>query len=583
MQEHFLGYNKLVKLLKMQPTGLRNLRIAVLADSASQHFVKALKSALIPEKFDATIWEADYNAVDATIIHEHSELYQQSFDYVVIVYSVHKLYKEFSHFRDPSAFAGEKLNGYESLYRLLADRTRARLIVTNFEELNDGIFGNYANKTSSSFLYQVRKLNLGLMQLSSELSNLFITDVQSLYSSRGHAFAFDPKMYIHGDIAYSLDFIALLAQSTARIIGAIQGNIVKCVVLDLDNTLWGGIIGDDGIDNIQIGDLGIGKAYSSLQQWLLNLKNRGIILAVCSKNTESIAKEVFIKHPGMTLRMDDISVFVANWETKVDNIRFIQSVLNIGFDSMVFLDDNPFERDIVRQHVPGIIVPELPEDPSEYLFYLRDLNLFETASFTGEDNKRTKQYQEEAGRKQLQKTFTNEAEFLKSLEMKALVQPVDSFTCPRVAQLTQRSNQFNLRTVRYTDEDIKAIMVNGDYRTVTLSLSDKYGDYGLISAIIMRRISDDTFFIDTWIMSCRVLKRGVENLALNELVSIARESGCRFIVGEYLPTLKNGMVSNHYIGLGFEALSAPGSFQLDVTQYNDRNTFINKTGIYVNN
>ncbi|RYY31271.1 MAG: HAD-IIIC family phosphatase, partial [Chitinophagaceae bacterium] len=409
MQEHFLGYNKLVKLLKTQPPGLNDLRIAVLADFASQHLVKALKGALITERFSASVWEADYNSVEATIVDSNSELYQQTFDYVVLAYSVHKLYKEFTHHHNPAVFAAEKILAYESLYRLLNERCRVRVLVTNYEELNDGIFGNFANKTERSFLYQIRKLNVGLMQLSSDFSNVFIADVQSLCSSRGQLFAFDPKMYIHGDLAYSLDFIALLAQSMARIIGAIQGNIVKCVVLDLDNTLWGGIIGDDGIDNIQIGDLGIGKAFSNLQQWLLNLKERGIILAVCSKNTDAIAREVFINHPGMTLRLDDISVFVANWETKVDNVRFIQSVLNISFDSMVFLDDNPFERDIVRQHIPGIIVPELPEDPSEYVFYLRGLNLFETASYTGEDSKRTRQYQEEAGRKQLQKSFTNEA------------------------------------------------------------------------------------------------------------------------------------------------------------------------------
>ena len=165
--------------------------------------------------------------------------------------------------------------------------------------------------------------------------------------------AFDPKLYIHGDLIYSLDFIAILAQSTSKIIAAIQGSFKKCVIVDLDNTMWGGIIGDDGIENIQIGDLGIGKAFTGLQNWLLSLKNRGIILAVSSKNTDSIAREVFEKHPGMTLRMRDISVFAVNWETKVDNIRFIQSVLNIGFDSMVFLDDNPFERDIVRQNIAG--------------------------------------------------------------------------------------------------------------------------------------------------------------------------------------------------------------------------------------
>jgi FkbH-like protein len=300
-------------------------------------------------------------------------------------------------------------------------------------------------------------------------------------------------------------------------------------------------------------------------------------LAVSSKNTETIAKEVFEKHPAMILKKEDISVFAINWETKVDNILFIQSILNIGFDSMVFLDDNPFERAMVKQHIPEITVPELPEDPAEYLPYLQSLNLFETASFSEEDSSRTLQYQEEASRKALEKQFTTEAEFLESLQMVATIKPVDSFTRPRVAQLTQRSNQFNLRTKRYTEGDIADIMCDPNKFTLTVSLADSFGDYGLISAVIMEKKSSDRLFIDTWIMSCRVLKRGVENMLLDEIVALAKEYGFSQIEGEYLPTAKNGLVKDHYNNLGFQLHPETGNWVLNVAEFKSEQIFIKKT------
>ena len=304
------------------------------------------------------------------------------------------------------------------------------------------------------------------------------------------------------------------------------------------------------------------------------MKNRGIILAICSKNTESVAKEPFEKHPDMVLRLEDIAVFVANWENKADNIRFIQSVLNIGFDSMVFLDDNPFERNIVRENIPDILVPELPEDPAEYLEYLYPLNLFETVSFSQEDTERTQLYQVEAQRNVLQKKFTNEDDFLKTLNMLSLVEPFNKFNTPRVAQLSQRSNQFNLRTVRYTESDIEQLSKSPDYSTFAFSLEDKFGDNGLICVIILQEENKEVMFIDTWFMSCRVLKRGMENFVLNMVSNHAKEKGYSYLKGEYIPTAKNEMVKDHYAGLGFE--EKDGYWLLDVRSYKNKKCFINK-------
>jgi FkbH-like protein len=322
--------------------------------------------------------------------------------------------------------------------------------------------------------------------------------------------------------------------------------------------------------------LGIGKVFTEFQMWIKKLKQRGIIICVCSKNDETIAKEPFQKHPDMVLHLDDIAVFMANWETKVDNIRNIRQILNIGFDSMVFIDDNPFERNIVRENIGEITVPELPEDPSEYLEYLYSLNLFETASYSSADKDRTKQYQVEAQRVSLAKTFCNEADFLKSLDMVSTVEGFTKFNIPRVAQLSQRSNQFNLRTVRYTEEDITRLSTKRDTICLSLSLKDKFGDNGLIAVVIMEKQTEDTLFVDTWFMSCRVLKRGMENFTLNTLVAQAKAAGYKRIVGEYLPTPKNKMVENLYRELGFVPIdkAATAQYVLDLTNYKDRECYI---------
>lgn len=362
----------------------------------------------------------------------------------------------------------------------------------------------------------------------------------------------------------SLDVLPHIAYKTVDIINAIKGKIKKCLILDLDNTTWGGIIGDDGIENIQVGSLGIGKAFSEFQHWAKKLKNRGIIVCICSKNTESVAVVPFKEHPDMVLRMEDISVFVANWENKADNIRHIQSVLNIGFDSMVFLDDNPFERNLVRENLPLVTVPELPEDPAEYLEYIYGLNLFETTSFSKEDTERTKLYQTEAKRVSNQKQFTNVGDFLVSLEMTSTVLDFNSFNTPRVSQLSQRSNQFNLRTIRYGEDDIERMSKSDDYKTFTFTLEDKYGDNGLICVIILKK-EDKNLFVDTWFMSCRVLKRGMEKFVLNTIVDYAKKGSFENIIGEYIETPKNAMVKDHYLDLGFSANE--NLFNLEVDQF----------------
>jgi len=551
-------------------------RLALLGDSATQFLAKAIRGHGYEEKINFEIFEADYDQLDRQILDPGSELYHSNPEFVVLYLSSEKLWKRFTHL-DPKAkaqFADQILSDLKNWWQNIASNSKAKIIQFNLVELNDGVFGNFANRAPGSFLFQLRKLNCGLMTLAQEHKQVFIADIAALASHVGYANAHDPRLYVMSKVAFALEFLPTVAKAVTDVIKAVSGNFKKCLILDLDNTVWGGVIGDDGMEGIQVGELGMGHAFDALQEWARELKQRGIILAVCSKNEEETAKKPFRDHPEMTLRLEDIAVFVANWNNKADNIKSIQASLNIGFDSMVFVDDNPFERNLVREHLPAVTVPELPEDPAMYVSFLRSLNLFETASYSEEDLERTKQYQQEIERTDLQKSFTNIDEYLKSLEMVSVVKAFDDFNMPRIAQLTQRSNQFNLRTVRYTEADIEQISRSAKFFTLSFNLEDKFGDHGLIGLVILEKLDDRTAFIETWIMSCRVLKRGVEEFIVNQMAHLARRNGFSRLLGEFIPSTKNNMVKDLYAQMGFSSNS--GKWELNVADCNELKTFILK-------
>lgn len=573
-----MSINQLKKNLKKDLSGFPVVKVAVVGDTATQLLCTAIRGMGVERGYNIDLFEAEYNQVERQLLDPTSDLYQFDADFIVLFQSTHKLGEHHAMLsaEEQASLAEERLNFLGSVCANTALEGK-RIIYLNYPEIEDTVFGSYANKVDSSFTFQVRKLNYELMHLSQHYQNLFICDLAGLQNKLGRDQMFAANVYTSTEMILSMDALPYVASRVMDIICAVKGQFKKCLILDLDNTVWGGVIGDDGIEGIQLGHgLGIGKAFTEFQMWVKKLKQRGIIICVASKNNEDTAKEPFEKHPDMVLKLSDIAVFQANWETKVDNIRTIQGILNIGFDSMVFLDDNPFERNMVRENIPGITVPELPEDPAEYLEYLYSLNLFETASYSAADKDRTKQYQVEAKRVSLSKTFTNEADFLKSLNMVSTVSGFTKFNTPRVAQLSQRSNQFNLRTVRYTDADIEALANDPDVIDLSFTLEDKFGDNGLIAVIIMKPLDKETLFVDTWFMSCRVLKRGMENFTLNTMVEKAKAAGYKKIIGEYLPTPKNKMVEDHYTGLGFAKIenTDTAQYELDVESYSPRECYI---------
>ncbi|HUA55653.1 MAG TPA: HAD-IIIC family phosphatase [Candidatus Sulfotelmatobacter sp.] len=347
-------------------------------------------------------------------------------------------------------------------------------------------------------------------------------------------------------------FLPLYADHVCRLIGALRGKSRRCLVLDLDNTLWSGVIGDDGLEGIVIGQGdATGEAHLSVQQAALDLRERGIVLAVSSKNDDAVARRPFREHPDMLLREEHIAVFQANWNDKATNLEAIANELSLGLDALVFLDDNPVERGLVRRLLPQVAVPELPDDPGLYARYLAASGFFEAAAYSAEDRARADFYRDNARRATLQAQAGGIDAYLASLEMEVTFRPFDDPGRARIAQLVNKSNQFNLTTRRYTESEIRDVADDPDCLTLQVSLSDVYGNNGMISVIICRPIADD-WDIDTWLMSCRVLGRQVEVAVLEEIVRHARRRRIARLRGIYRPTARNRLVVDHYARLGFD-------------------------------
>lgn len=553
----------------------KEIKVAVLGNCATQFFSDSIQGYARISGLNVNLYDADYNQIDAQLLDKKSEVYEFGPDVIILWLATDKLYEEFmdSDSMQRRHFADLWMDKIRQYWRLIQNNSSSKIIQLNFSEICDNALGNYSCKVESTFIFQIRKLNYLLQESMLQQKNIYPVDLLSIQTKLGHDSFYDSRLYYNAKMTIPIKSLTYLAKAVTDVLLAMNGKIKKCVICDLDNTLWGGVIGDDGLGGIQIGELGQGHAFSNLQRWLKQLKECGIILAVCSKNNDEIAREPFEKHEEMILKLEDISLFVANWNDKASNIRMIQESLNIGMDSIIFIDDNSFERNLVREMVPEITVPELPEDPALYLEYLQEQNYFETASFSTESSDRTKQYQAEFERKKLEMTFDSIDEYLKSLDMIGGANAFEPIRYARIAQLTQRSNQFNLRTVRYTEDDIERIAKDDRYLTLYYTLKDKFGDHGLVSVVILEKKSETELFVDTWLMSCRVLKRGMEEFIINKLIETAKINGFEKVSAEYIPTAKNKMVERIYEDMGFKE-TQENHFEILVVEYKNKNNFI---------
>ena len=546
------SFKELIKISNIDASTFITEEIALLSDQSSQFLTKCIKGYGLKKSLKLNIWEGPIDQIDNQILNPQSEFYNRTFNAIIVFESSHSLQKKYNLSSNKERFSEEQFSRLQNLTNHLLRSTHSRIILFNYYELNDQLYGNYSSKNITSFIFQLRKLNFLISEYFSSTNLLSILDISSIQNRIGSENMFDSSLYVNYGMVVNIDSLPYISKNIIDIVLSYNSIFKKCLILDLDNTLWGGIIGDDGIENIQLGNLGIGKAFVDLQHWVKKLKERGIIICVCSKNTEDVAKNVFINHPDMVLTLEDISIFVANWDSKVDNIKNIQKALNIGFDSIVFLDDNPYERNLVKDNIPNITVPELPEDPSNYLSFLYEENLFETVSVSDLDKDRTKLYQTEYKRVESKSNFTDLSDYMSSLNMISKVELLNPFNIPRVSQLSQRSNQFNLRTVRYSEEELSDIMKSNNKYGLVFDLKDRFGDHGVISFVILTITSSNEIFIENWAMSCRVLERGMENFIINYIQEYCKSKNIEIIIGEYIETVKNSIVRDLYLKLGFD-------------------------------
>ncbi|MEY8425720.1 HAD-IIIC family phosphatase [Lachnospiraceae bacterium 38-14] len=568
------SFRELQKACKKEAGG-KEIRLAVLGNCATQFFSQAVKGYGRLSGLNLTVFDADYNQIATQLLNPSSEVYGFGADKILIWLCTEKIYEEYlaEEVSLRNAFAETYMQKIQHYWDLIEKNSKAQILQINFCEIDDKAMGNYSCKMDFTFIYQIRKLNYLLAEAEAKNGKVYPVDALSLQLNLGRDFFFDAALYYHAKMSVSMDALPYLAKAVIDVVNAMNGKIKKCVILDLDNTLWGGIIGDDGMGGIEIGEYGKGHVFTNLQRWIKQLKDCGIILAVCSKNEADIAREPFEKHEEMILRLSDISIFVANWNDKASNIKMIQESLNIGMDSMVFLDDNPVERNLVKEKCPDIEVPELPKDPALWLDFLQRKNYFETASYTGSGSDRTKLYQREFKRKSHQQSFETIDDYLQNLMMEGRAKAFEPVKYPRIAQLTQRTNQFNLRTVRYTEDDIKRLAEDKGFITLYYTLKDKFGDYGLVSVVILKKTSEKELFVDTWLMSCRVFKRGMEEFVMNHVVQTAKENGFETISSQYIPTKKNQMVKDIYEAMGFNR-DGENLFHLDLDTFKTAKTYI---------
>jgi FkbH-like protein len=534
---------------------LTPFRLGILSNSTVELLVPALVASAARHGFDLECVAAGYGQAVQAALAPGSEIHTSKPDAVLIALD----YRAYPLMSRPGDAAAAKSAVEGALAQLEAIRAgihsggSAVCIVQNLAPPVETLFGSLDKALPGAPLRMVEDLNSCITETVTQTRDILL-DIAGLASTVGLAQWHSPAQWNLAKLPFSSAYTPLYAEHVARTIAALRGKSRRCLVLDLDNTLWGGVIGDDGLDGIRLaqGDA-TGEAYLSLQRYVLKLRERGVVLAVSSKNQDSIARQPFREHPEMLLRENHIAVFQANWNDKASNIKAISEELALGLESFVLLDDNPVERSLVRTLLPEVAVPELPEDPAMYVRTFSAAGYFESVAFSDEDLKRADFYQDNARRVALQSQFANLDTYLESLHMEVTFQPFDETGRTRITQLINKSNQFNLTTRRYTEAEVAALENDPASFTLQVRLTDTFGDNGMISVVICRPSGLDDWEIDTWLMSCRVLSRRVENAVLQEILAVAKSTGIRRLRGKYIPTERNRIVEEHYSRLGFAA------------------------------
>lgn len=550
----YINIIKLAKKIKKEQNVKikEKIKIAVIGTCSLQYFVMVLRVFLYKYDICADIWEGDYDGIHMAVFDHQSELYKFQPE-IVIVLSDHRDIRNMPPMLASTAqvdsFVQEIIGYYKSLWDKISEIRGCHIFQSNIVIPLEREIGNLETNVYYARRNVFQLINMEM--LKAKRDNVTLMDMEYVASMIGKEKWFDHTLYFTSKLAYSLEYIGIVCDIFAQQISVLKGRVRKCLVLDLDHTLWGGVVADEGAKGIQVDpNDALGEAYLSFQRYVLDLKKRGIILAVISKNDFEIAKEPFDVNENMLMKYDDFSVFIANWESKAQNIETVAKKLNIGTDSLVFFDDNPAEREIVKMYHPEVLVIDVPDNVADYVLALEQAHPFEWLNITEEDLKRIDTYKSNQERETLSMKYEDYQDYLKALEMRSKVRELDESGVERFTQLINKSNQFNLRTKRYSEACIIDMMRDDKYKLLSVVLEDKFSKFGVISCVILKK-EERTCFIDTWVMSCRVLKRDVEKFVYNQILKTAKEWNCKRILGEYIETSKNGLVRNLFIDLGF--------------------------------
>lgn len=536
----------------------KKIRVALLSSFTINGLEETLRVKSAEKNIDCITYLGGYNQYNQEILAKESNSYNFSPDLTFLILDNRSILGNL--FYSPYELSAlqrrelidKKTKELLNLVNVFISKTKSKLVITNFGIPSYSSYGIFETKTEYGFHTMIKDLNTKLTDALRSLDSVYLYDFNRFVSRYGESNVFDFQQFLFGDIKISLDYIPYLANDLMGYIIAVLGLSKKCIVLDLDNTLWGGIAGEDGFDGIKLGPTSPGNAYVEFQHHLLGLYQRGIILAINSKNNEDDALKIIKEHPYMILRENNFASLKINWNDKVSNMTEIADELNIGLDSVAFIDDDPANREYMKLNLPQVLTVDLPGDPSQYSAAIQNMNEFNVLKITHEDSQRGQMYVQQRERKKLEHSTPNLEDFLRQLDIHISIKKPDKFTIPRISQLTLKTNQFNLTTKRYQEEDIQRFSQDQKFLVGCAQVEDKFGDNGITGVFIVRKDDPKEWTIDTFLLSCRIMGKEVEKGILGHIFNKARESGVERIKAQFIPTKKNKPIEDFLPRCGFK-------------------------------
>lgn len=579
----------LAKTEHVSDTRFDSLRLAILTGSTMDHLLPSIRVAGLRRGLRIITYAAGYRQYRQELIEPTSQLHEFRPDAILLSLVAQEFIGATPISAAPDEaerLIGATVQDLRGMWKRARDELRALVIQQSFLDVEAPLFGGLDALIPGAPARLIARLNATLCDAAFKDRVLWL-DIARASAREGLDTWFDVVRWLQAKMEIGPAAATLYGDLVARLLAAARGKSKKCLVLDLDNTLWGGVIGDDGIEGIVLGhDSGVGEAHLALQRYARALRDRGIILAICSKNDPTIAEAAIREHPEMVLKRSDFAAFAVNWNDKATNLETIADQLNIGTDSLVFVDDNPAERALVRARLPMVAVPELPADPAHFVRVIADAGYFESVSFTREDHERAAQYSASAERAHLRNAAGGIDDFLRQLEMSVDFGPVTSLNLARVTQLINKTNQFNTTTLRLTENEVAALAADPGAILLQFRLLDRFGDNGIVSVMIVVPTKDNAGVLDllVWVMSCRVFGRQLEEEALNIVVEEARRRGARTLRAAFKPTAKNAVIKDLFAKLGFQrdetaqGTNTSSQWLLPLDDYTPRPTHIARNG-----